>query len=189
MRLFTAVEIPASVKEHVRTLLDRLRPAAKLSWTRVENLHITTKFIGEWPESRLDEMKKALARVAGVAIDVRIHNIDWFPNGRHPRVLYVGIKAGVGISAGKELAQLARATEAAVEKLGVAKEDREYAPHLTLARVRERVPLGSLQTLLDSLAPVDLGSFRASAFYLYLSAGGKYSKLAEFPLTRTTCMN
>jgi RNA 2',3'-cyclic 3'-phosphodiesterase len=183
MRLFTAVEIPESIREQVRGLLDRLRPAAKLSWTRAENLHITTKFIGEWPESRLDEMKTALASVTATPFDVRIQNIDWFPNARHPRVLYVGITAE------RELAQLAQATEAAVAKLGVAKEDREYAPHLTLARIRERTPLGALQNAIESLGPADLGSFRATAFYLYLSTGGKYSKLAEFALTRTTCMS
>lgn len=183
MRLFTAVEIPENIREQVRGLLDRLRPAAKLNWTRGENLHITTKFIGEWPESRLEQMKTALATVTAPPFDVRIQNIDWFPNARHPRVLYVGITGG------RELAQLAQATEAAVATLGVAKEDREYSPHLTLARIRERTPIGALQHVILSLAPVDLGSFRATEFNLYLSAGGKYSKLAEFALTRTTCMS
>ena len=76
MRLFTAIEISAEMKENVRVLVDRLRATvqgdAKVSWTRTENLHITTKFIGEWPEGRLSEMKSALASVkspGAIAID------------------------------------------------------------------------------------------------------------------------
>jgi 2'-5' RNA ligase len=61
MRLFTAIDIPEDVMEGLRSLLKRLKPLAKLSWSRVENLHITTKCIGEWPEGRLDEMNRALA--------------------------------------------------------------------------------------------------------------------------------
>ena len=30
-----------------------LRPLAPLNWSPVENLHITSKFIGEWPEASL----------------------------------------------------------------------------------------------------------------------------------------
>ena len=50
MRLFTAIDISVEVREELRRLLNRLRPLAKLNWSPVENMHITTKFIGEWPE-------------------------------------------------------------------------------------------------------------------------------------------
>ena len=61
MRLFTAIDIPTDLTEALRSFVSRLRPTAKISWSPLENLHITTKFIGEWPEPRLDEMKRALA--------------------------------------------------------------------------------------------------------------------------------
>jgi 2'-5' RNA ligase len=54
MRLFTAIDLPAEVLDPLREFLARLRPLAKLHWSPVENLHITTKFIGEWPEARID---------------------------------------------------------------------------------------------------------------------------------------
>ena len=59
MRLFTAIDIPADVKAALAALLDRLRPLADLRWIPLEKLHITTKFVGEWPEDRLDELKGA----------------------------------------------------------------------------------------------------------------------------------
>ena len=50
MRLFTAIDIPADLTEALRSFVNRLRPTAKIGWSPVENLHVTTKFIGDWPE-------------------------------------------------------------------------------------------------------------------------------------------
>ena len=60
MRLFTALDLPPEVLGRLDHLLRRLKPAARISWSPPENLHVTTKFIGEWPESRLAELKAAL---------------------------------------------------------------------------------------------------------------------------------
>jgi 2'-5' RNA ligase len=49
MRLFTGIDIPSSVTDRLCALMDRLRPLAKLVWSPPDHLHVTTKFIGEWP--------------------------------------------------------------------------------------------------------------------------------------------
>jgi 2'-5' RNA ligase len=163
LRLFTAIDIPADVKAALSALLDRLRPLAKLSWIPQEKLHITTKFIGEWPderEARLDELKRALASVKAPApVDIVVRGL-----GRLPRVLYAAVEPNDALTA------LAAATEQAV---GGRVEDRAYRPHITLARSRKPVPRIDLEQS-------TIGSFRASSFALYLSAGGKYTKLQEF---------
>lgn len=151
------------------TLVDRLRPLAKLNWVPVEKLHITTKFIGEWPdkpETGLEELKLALASVkAPVPVDIVIRGV-----GRLPRVLYAGVETNEALSA------LAAATERAVGRLVEDRaENRTYRPHVTLARTRARVPRMDLELS-------TIGSFRASSFALYLSAAGKYTKLQEFSL-------
>ena len=105
---------------------------------------------------------------------MRIGGLGWFPNARNPRVFWAGVTAGEG------LRQLAHATEAALHSIGVPKDDREYSPHLTLARIRERVPLDALRKVIDSLESTEFGAFVAQEFYLYLSAAGKYTKLARF---------
>jgi 2'-5' RNA ligase len=154
--------------------LTRLRPLAKLRWTAVENLHITTKFIGEWPEARLDEMKTALRSVSQPEpIQIAVRGVGWFPDQRRPHVFWAGVNAG------EPLARLAHTTEQAVSALGVPAETRPYSPHLTLARVKYAVPL---EELIHSAGDPDFGTFQAHSFFLYLSARGKYSKLEEFPL-------
>jgi RNA 2',3'-cyclic 3'-phosphodiesterase len=175
LRLFTAIDIPPDVKATLTALLDRLRPLAKLGWIPVEKLHITTKFIGEWPEERLDELKWALAVVTCPApVEIAIRRLGWLPNPRSARMLYAGVEASDALTA------LAAATERAAEGLGVAGEDRIYRPHVTLARTRKRVPLGALRQGLAEIELSAIGSYRASSFALYLSAAGKYTKLQEF---------
>src|ERR1700693_484003 len=119
MRLFTAIDIPEDVMEGLYSLLERLKPLAKLSWARVENLHITTKFIGEWPEERLDEIKRALtATPAPGPIEIAVRGLGWFPDERRPRVFWAGIDGG------ELLRSLAHATEQAVAQLAVPVEAR-----------------------------------------------------------------
>ena len=171
MRLFVAIDIPAEIKDALRCFVSRLRPTAKIGWSPVDNLHITTKFIGEWPEPRLDEMRRVLTSVpiAG-AIDITVKGLGWFPNPRRPRVFWAGVEGG------EPLGTLAQATEQVAAELGVPVEERAYSPHLTLARIREAIQLERLHQTIESLPTgcgFDFGSFSATQFFLYLSAGGK----------------
>ncbi|HEX5432136.1 MAG TPA: RNA 2',3'-cyclic phosphodiesterase [Bryobacteraceae bacterium] len=177
MRLFTAIEIPEEVKARLRSFVDCLRPTAKLSWSPVENLHVTTKFIGEWPEPDLPQMKDTLAQVPRPGpVEIAVRGIGWFPNPKSPRVLWAGIESG------EPLAALARDTEDLLAKIGARLETRDFHPHLTLARRRDPVPLHNLRQALAGIDSNDFGSFTAASFFLYLSASGRYTKLQEFPL-------
>lgn len=174
MRLFTAIDLPGEMQEKLDAFLTRLRPLAKLRWTAVENLHITTKFIGEWPEARLEEMKTALRSVhQPEPVQIAVRGVGWFPEQRRPHVFWAGVNAGEPIE------KLAQTTEQAVSALGVPAETRPYSPHLTLARVKYAVPLDAL---IHAAGDPDFGAFQAASFFLYLSAGGRYTKLEEFPL-------
>lgn len=179
MRLFTAIDIPPEIKGRLRAFVDRLRPTAKLSWSPVDNLHATTKFIGEWPEAKLAKLNDTLASVPKPGpVQIAVRGLGWFPNAKNPRVLWAGIEVN------EPLRQLAENTERGLAVLGVPIEDRPFHPHLTLARRRDPVPLEHLKRILDSLSPDsgDFGTFNAVSFFLYLSAAGKYTKLEKFPL-------
>ncbi len=179
MRLFTAIDIPGEIKAVLADLIARLRPHAKLQWIPVEKMHITTKFIGEWPEEKLGELNNALSAVKSPApVDIAIRRIGWLPNPRFARVLYAGVEAAESLSA------LAAATEKAAGTVGVPAEDRIFRPHVTLARVRGRVSLGELKRALAEIELSAIGLYQASSFALYLSSDGKYTRLQEFPFTK-----
>jgi 2'-5' RNA ligase len=107
--------------------------------------------------------------------------LGFFPNSRAPRVFWAGVLAP------PDLADLARDTDSALEGLGVPAERRPYSPHLTLARIKEPVPLTALQQAIAGPEPVELGAFTADRFFLYQStlepSGAVYTRLAEFPFT------
>jgi 2'-5' RNA ligase len=182
MRLFTGLDLPAEVVRNLEKLLDDLRPTARIQWSPPANLHITTKFIGEWPEERVDELKAALAELPSrPEIPLNIRQVGFFPNPKSPRVFWCGIEA-------QGLAELAADTDRATASLGIESEKRAYSPHLTLARIKERLELGPLREKIAARASLDFGSFRATSFFLYhsrlRSGGSVYTKLAEFPFSK-----
>ena len=174
MRLFTAIDLPPEVRASVDDFIGQLRPLARLGWTLSANLHITTRFIGDWPEERLPELQRALAALSSRApIPIRVHGLGLVPNGKSPRILLAHADAP------PELSELAR-------DLGYA-ERRAYSPHVTLARIKSPKGLGPLVTKLAELGDPDFGAFLADRFFLYQSkpsaAGSVYTKLSEFPFS------
>ena len=63
MRLFCGIDLPEDVRERMERLLMHLRPSAHLKWVTVYNLHLTLKFIGEWPEEKLAALETALRSI------------------------------------------------------------------------------------------------------------------------------
>ncbi len=185
MRLFTAIDLPPDILTRLDRLINALRPEAFINWSPLDNLHITTKFIGEWPEARLQELHDALAGLPNrQPFEIDVKELGWFPHERSPRVLWVGVQAG------EELAELAGQTEEQLLTLGIKKEDRKFSPHLTLARIKNPVPLARLRARVDELQPAALGKFPVSHFSLFRSDAGSnasiYRKLREYKFESTT---
>ncbi len=179
MRLFTAITLPQDVIVALARLTDRLRPTARIHWSPVSNLHITTKFIGEWPQERIEELTAALqALPAREPIPIEVRGLGFFPNPHSPRVFWAAVQAG------PELAALARATDQALQLIGVPADQHLFSPHLTLARIKEPVPLQGLRQAIAGLPAADFGAFTADRFCLYLSqlssGGSVYTKLSDY---------
>jgi 2'-5' RNA ligase len=179
MRLFTALDLPSEIRLKLEGIVSGLRAEAPINWSPPENLHITTKFVGEWPEEHLDAVDKALVKLTGFApFAVAIRDLGWFPNASSPKVLWAGVHGGPSLDA------LAAATEECLDKLAIARDPRPYSPHLTLARIKSAASLGDLRERVEQLQPADLGAFTASGFHLYRSEPGPnasvYQKLRSY---------
>ncbi len=182
MRLFVGLDLAPEVIQALETFQSRLRPLAKLSWSPPANLHVTTKFIGAWPEERVGELTSALRGLGPrPPLSVRVRGLGFYPNDRGPRVFWAGVDAP------PELFELARQTDEALGALGVERESRPYSPHLTLARIRTQVPLQRLTAEVETHREIEFGEFTADRFFLYLSqrgsGGSVYTKLSEFPFS------
>jgi 2'-5' RNA ligase len=179
MRLFTAIDLPSDILLRLERLLSALRPEALIKWSPLDNLHITTKFIGEWPEARVPELHDALRRVTRrQPFDIELKGLGWFPNERSPRVLWLGVEGGTHLS------DLASETENALAPLGIAKESREFSPHLTLARIKSPVPLSNLRKRVQQMQPAEMGTIAVRRLSLFRSRPGTnasiYEKLMDY---------
>src|SRR5271155_6076246 len=95
MRLFTGIDPSDEVREKLERLLMHLRSCAHLKWSPVYNLHVTLKFIGEWPEEKLPQLEDALRSVPSRhEFPVEVKSLGWFPNAHHPRVFWAAVLGG-----------------------------------------------------------------------------------------------
>ena len=141
LRLFIAIELSDAVKNELCRLIDALNAAntGAVQCVRPEGAHLTLKFLGNVDSSRVDTLSEALTRAVGghTAFSLRL---GWggdrgaFPNLHRPRVLWVGIDSDT--TALSSLSTLQADVEDELADVGFAKDDREYNPHLTLARIR-----------------------------------------------------
>ena len=185
MRIFTAIDLPPEILLRLERLIVALRPEALINWSPLDNLHITTKFIGEWPESRMEELDQALAQlVTRDPFEVEVKELGWFPHTRAPRVFWAG---GGG---GPQLATLAYDIEERLLPLGIKKEDRQFSPHLTLARIKTPVPLAGLCDKVQQMQSTVFGKFQVSHFTLFRSERGSntsvYRRLRHYNYVSTS---
>src|SRR5581483_783562 len=177
--IFIALDIPADIRKRMSEYMERARSfAPDARWVRVEGLHVTLNFVGEASDALVQQIKSALAAIKATPFEVKFESVGFFPNPKAARVFWIGVDGG------EPLTQLAAAVDAALEKLGIEREEKAYHPHLTLARASSH-PLRELQPLLNGRSP-QFGTMTAREFFLYQSqlqrGGSKYTKLEPFRL-------
>jgi 2'-5' RNA ligase len=189
LRLFVAVDIPPDVKRLIILTIEGLQhelAMPSLRWVRPEGIHATLEFLGSTPESRVPEIKRALARSAEhvAGFELTPLGVGSF-GGRNVRVIWIGLGGDGGA-----LSDLAEAVEEALEPLGFARDQRDFNAHLTLARVRDDATGADRARLHDALTRFDtphFPSFRVTEFVLMQSilgeGGAHYRPLGKFPLT------
>jgi 2'-5' RNA ligase len=132
------VPLPDDSAAEIRSVVEDVRSmplpagARDVRWVRLDGLHLTLRFLGPTPESRITATTEAIDAVArGVdgPIQMELAGSGTFPSARRPRTLWIGVSAGM-----EPLAGLAAATEAALVEAGWPADPRPFRPHLTLAR-------------------------------------------------------
>ncbi len=178
MRLFVAIDVPEETRRELRELIGKFAPICHgARWVNVEGLHVTLKFIGHVDDALVPQIKEALSGIERQRpISIAFREFGFFPNERHPRVFFAGIQAD------KELEPLAKEVEKRLAPLRIAKEERAFRPHLTLARFKTNEGLVQLREKITSLASQDFGGSAVREFYLYesvlKSSGAVYTKLS-----------
>jgi 2'-5' RNA ligase len=180
LRLFVAFDVP---EEHRRALQDVVAPLREkfsgIRWTKVENQHITLKFLGWVPSARrsdVEEVCRGVSERSAPAV-LSLTELGIFPGPKRARVLWAGIDDPTGLTP-----RLAADLDAGFRPLGFEPEERGFTPHLTLARLKQPQRLGELPQV-----PLEVrGTFSLDEMRLYRShlspKGARYEVIERFAL-------
>lgn len=188
IRAFIAIELPEDVKTVLSGLLDKLRKGNEraVKWVSPEGTHLTLKFLGNIPEERVPQITVAVRRAAaGIGpCTLELKGLGAFPNLRTPRVVWVGVGGDV-----PNVIKLQKTMDNALIPLGFIPEKREFSPHLTLGRVRDRASSGErlqLGGMISSFKFTERPAFLAKKLSLMkstlTSSGAIYDCLASVSL-------
>lgn len=182
-RIFTGIDLNEPARRTVAAYIKELRskfPDLRVGWEKPAKLHLTIKFSGDLLESEIENLKTAVGETAArmTNFKIRVVGTGAFPDLKRARVLWLGLE-----SENDRLIKTREMLEDNCEKLGLARETRSFAPHLTIGRLRD--PRNS-QFLVDNhianqFVPLE---FRADELVIFESrpepAGSIYSKIAAF---------
>ncbi len=194
MRIFVALDLDDAIRERISRFVEGVRNfAPDARWMKPESLHVTLKFIGEESDAVVEQIRHSLVAIQSNVPEIEFRGYGFFPTAKAARVFWIGMNAG------PELAVLAAGIDEKAAALGIAREDRPYSPHLTIARAaggsgsphrhRNDKPNRAFQRLQEKLAAMptpQFGTMTPREFFLYQSQlspkGSTYTKLARFPL-------
>jgi 2'-5' RNA ligase len=129
MRLFVALPLPTAVQDELGELQEGVAAA---DWTEPDDLHLTLRFVGDWPAHLLGPLQQALDRLADPAFDLGLRGVGFFPPRGQPHSLWAGV------SHEPALLRLQAHVDAVVAGLGGGRDPRQFSPHVTLGRLRHR---------------------------------------------------
>ncbi len=160
MRLFVGIPADEVLKKEIKNFYEKERKP-KGSWVKIENLHITLKFIGEVEENKLKEVLKILKPTNFK--ELPFEGASAFPNEKRPRVLFLKFKED------EEFLNYQRELENKFKVLGFEKEEREFKIHLTLARFKFPPDRREFEECLKKLNLFSFSPFKINEIVLFQS--------------------
>jgi RNA 2',3'-cyclic 3'-phosphodiesterase len=180
MRLFVGIAITSHIRSTIAAFIEELRPfAPQAKWVRVENIHLTLKFLGEMEPSRVRAVQSALSTVRSAhLVTLEFRGLGFFPSEKRSRIFWMGMESS------PNLKTLAADIDQSLHKLGFALEERAFAPHLTLARFNAPSLAPKLAAATRENTGRSFGSFTTNKFHLVesklKSTGAEYTTLHSF---------
>jgi 2'-5' RNA ligase len=176
LRLFVGIEFPPELKLRLSLMCCGVHGAR---WVDPGNLHLTLRFIGEITEDLAADVDEALVQLRARRFTLQLAGTGIF-GGTRPHTLWVGVERD------PDLILLHDKVEQALIRIGLVPEPRRFAPHVTLARLRDPV-LDMLGHFLAAQAQFRADPLMVERFSLIASfptkAGSVYEDQADYKLS------
>ena len=187
MRIFIAVDIDEPVRRRIGEIQRELVEATGLrkgpvKWVRPEQIHLTLKFLGEVADNAIRDVcriAEETARRHG-PFDLEVRGLGTF--GRPARVLWAGMQVI------DDLAALQQDLESLLEAAGWKRENRAFAAHLTLCRIKNSYAGRRLAEAIGQYESTFIGPVSVDDIVVYesqlTSAGPVYTAVCRSKLNR-----
>ena len=169
-RSFIAIDIPLAIRQDIAKVTSNLRkniPNQAVRWVRLENIHLTLRFLGEITEEKLgflvEQIQPKLEKVS--RFNVSVIGIGAFPNIHKARVLWMGLQIS------PDLLSTLSEMDAVIIILGIPN-DHKFSPHLTIGRVNRNassLDYARIESLITNTHVGTLGNFQVQSINIYKS--------------------
>lgn len=178
IRAFVAIAPPEEARD---ALSDIQTGLPRVSWTPEENLHLTLLFVGAQPRRALEDFDAGLAGIRVPPFELELKGVGAFGKREAARALFAGLAESA------PLRRLQAKVAGAARDAGLSFDERRFAPHVTLARLRggDATP-SALAAYAARHALFEAPPFLVESFALIRSdlsrTGARYETMAEYPL-------
>jgi len=176
IRLFVAIDLPPALRTILNTMGQGIPGARPVS---EEQIHLTLRFIGEVEGHIARDIKEALTEVRATPFPLSIQGVGHFPPRGAPRVLWAGLLRS------EELVLLRNRVERQLVACSLPPEQRKFAPHITIARLKDS-PFRRVGDFLAGNSLFQSEEFLVESFTLYstrlIKSGALHTVERQYPL-------
>lgn len=187
-RLFLAIDFPESHREKLDRLLAIVSASdLPIRWIGGNAAHMTLHFLGETEIEVAELLRMGISGATGglTPFQLRVDGAGAFPNLTKPQIVWLGLDGELAA-----LRRLHRATENFLLQFEIEAEEREFRPHITLGRARQKLESPQINALVSLMRSVEVKQvlaeletpFEVDHVTLYRShlssAGSTYERLA-----------
>jgi 2'-5' RNA ligase len=187
MRVFIAVDIDQTIRAALGDLQQQLQKKADIrksdvKWVKPDSIHLTLKFLGEIEDKQVADVCNIVKDVASrhKGFELCIESVGCF-GGKSARVVWVDVGQGK-----ENLLQLQKDLEQQLAEAGWPPEEREFAGHLTLCRVKDSKAGLKLAQTVENYRDLKLGTISVGSVCVYQSqltpSGPIYTVLGNYQL-------
>jgi len=184
IRTFIAFEIP----EHVLSAIGNIQEVLKsdrfnIKWVRPESIHLTLKFLGNIDPATVEPIESVLKDTVKpyIPFSIQAKGLGVFPGVKRPRVIWIGITGQID-----RLIELQQNLDRDLGVVGFSRDKRPFKGHLTLGRVKGRIDVHRMRSVLTKHNEFEAEPFTVGPLILYKSdlhpTGAVYTKLLQVAL-------
>ena len=177
-RLFVALRPPPAIRAGLIATMGGIGDAR---WQSDDQLHLTTRYIGEVDRRMAEDVTGALGQIHAARITCRLSGVGRFARQGRTDTIWAGI-APV-----EPLAALHHKVDRALSRIGLPADARAYLPHVTLARMaRSLLAEAEIDAFLVRQSALWSPDFHFDHLFLFESHltrdGARYEMIERWPL-------